>query len=58
MLDSLIEKAHRSGKKIRFWNAPDFPNAWYQLIHAGVDYINTDHIRQLSAFLRNLQLKK
>jgi len=52
--DSFIEKAHQLNKKIRFWNSPDFINAWYQFIHEGVDYINTDHIQELSAFLGRL----
>ncbi len=54
IVDSLIKKIHRLNKKIRFWNAPDFANAWYQLIEAGVDYINTDHIPELSVFLSKL----
>ena len=52
IIDSFIEKAHRLKKKIRFWDSPDFINAWSQLIDMGVDYINTDHIRELSAFLK------
>lgn len=49
-----VEKAHRLGKKIRFWNAPDFPNAWVNLIGTGVDYINTDHIPELAGFLKSI----
>ena len=33
---------------VRFWDAPDFPHAWEQLIRLRVDFINTDHIRQLA----------
>jgi len=51
VLAETIHKAHAIGKKIRFWDAPDFPNAWAQLIKAGVDWINTDHIPALAQFL-------
>jgi alkaline phosphatase len=42
------------GKKLRFWNAPDTINAWYELMNARVDYINTDHIDQAAQFMRQL----
>lgn len=48
---SLVEKAHLFKKKIRFWNAPDNWNAWTFFSSIGVDYINTDHINELSSFL-------
>lgn len=53
-LQSSINKAHQSGKPVRFWNAPDFINAWNNLMQLGVDYINTDHIDAIAAFLNNL----
>lgn len=53
-LKSAIDKAHRLHKEIRFWNAPDFINAWYQLMNLGVDYINTDKIFELQQFLNGL----
>jgi len=53
-LDSLSGYAHGLQKKIRFWDAPDSTNAWYKLIQLKVDYINTDHITELSSFLRRL----
>jgi alkaline phosphatase len=55
-VDSLVALAHATNKPIRFWDAPDFVNAWYQLIHADVDYINTDHITDLSKFLQQLNI--
>lgn len=54
-IDSLIRSIHTSGKKIRFWNAPDFPNAWYQLMQLGVDYINTDHAVESAQFMNTLE---
>jgi alkaline phosphatase len=53
ILRTAINKAHQLFKPVRFWNAPDDPNAWKQFIRLKVDYINTDHITELSSFLRN-----
>lgn len=49
-----VQQAHSLGKQMRFWGAPDFPNAWVNLIDAGADIINTDHIPELASFLNNL----
>lgn len=46
-----VEKAHRQQKQIRFYGAPDFPNAWVNLMNSNVDFINTDHIPDLKKFL-------
>lgn len=54
VLQAAIKKAHRWKKTVRFWDAPDFINAWYQFMHLEVDYINTDNIKELSGFLRGL----
>ena len=54
LLDSIIKQVHLLDKKIRFWDSPDFINAWYQFINLKVDYINTDHIGELSSFLSEL----
>lgn len=53
-LQAVVNRIHALNKKIRFWGAPDFVNAWYQLMHLGVDYINTDHIYELSSFFNKL----
>ena len=53
-LKASVEKAHKMGKPVRFWGAPDFENAWVNLIDAGADYINTDRIPELSRFLKHL----
>ncbi|MBS1746247.1 MAG: phosphatidylinositol-specific phospholipase C/glycerophosphodiester phosphodiesterase family protein [Bacteroidetes bacterium] len=50
-LVDLINKAHRFKKKIRFWDAPDNANAWKTFMDLKVDFINTDHIQQLSSFI-------
>jgi alkaline phosphatase len=50
-LEKVIAETHAKGKKIRFWNAPDFINAWYELGKLGIDYMNTDHIPELAGFM-------
>lgn len=49
---STVRAAHKAGKKIRFWNAPDNPAAWRLMETLGVDYINTDKIQELSKTLK------
>lgn len=49
-----IAKSHQLHKPVRFWDAPDFINAWSQLMHLQVDYINTDHIEELGGFLKGI----
>lgn len=49
-----VEKAHRQQKQIRFYGAPDFPNAWINLMNMNVDLINTDHIPDLKKFLNTV----
>lgn len=46
--------AHAQQKPVRFYGAPDFPNAWVNFIDLGVDYINTDHIPDLKKFLNTI----
>lgn len=54
VLQAAVSKAHTLNKPVRFWDAPDFINAWYQFMHLQVDYINTDRIVPLSTFLHHL----
>ena len=53
-LQKLVSHAHALNKPVRFWGAPDFTNAWLQLMRLQVDYINTDSIKALSDFLRKI----
>jgi alkaline phosphatase len=48
-----IARSHDLHLPVRFWDAPDFQNAWEQLIQLRVDFINTDHISKLAAFLND-----
>lgn len=50
-IKNAVDKAHAQQKPMRFYGAPDFPNAWVNLIDIGVDYINTDHIPDLKKFM-------
>lgn len=50
-LITLIKNAHLQGKTVRFWDAPDMPNAWHTFMQLKVDYINTDKIEELRAYI-------
>lgn len=50
-LEEAIGSAHKQGKGIRFWGAPDSKTAWYTFMKLGVDYINTDKPFELTQFL-------
>ncbi|MDX8573230.1 alkaline phosphatase [Elizabethkingia sp. HX QKY] len=53
-IKNAVEKAHQQQKPMRFYGAPDFPNAWVNLMDLGVDYINTDHIPDLKKFMNTI----
>ncbi len=50
-LRALAAKAHDQGRRLRFWGSPDNAQAWREFQEAGVDLINTDHLRDLADFL-------
>lgn len=52
-LTSIIERAHKKNRRIRFWATPDNPLVWAALKKASVDLINTDDLKGLSSFLRS-----
>ena len=51
-LGALVKKAHRHGRRVRFWATPERPELWRELRAAGVDLINTDRLAALRDFLR------
>jgi alkaline phosphatase len=51
-LRQIIDSVHGINKRIRFWNAPDTSADWKILMNLKVDFINTDHIAELSSFLK------
>src|SRR5918995_5709776 len=54
-LRDIVATAHANGQRVRFWATPEVPGAreavWRELMAAGVDYINTDHLAELESFL-------
>ncbi len=49
-LDSLVAKAHSLHKHIRFYHIPDKPLVWKTLLLAGVDWINTNKLKEFQHF--------
>lgn len=50
-LHDWVRRAHANGRKLRFWNYPETPEAWRVLVEEGVDVIGTDHLSRLRDFL-------
>lgn len=46
----MIDRAHKAGKPIRFWGAPEAPTVYYTFYNFGIDYINTDKPASCAAF--------
>lgn len=56
-LRKFIDRAHSSKRKVRFWGAPDTPDAWQAQLDAGVDLINTDRPAQFAKWYRDRKIK-
>lgn len=50
---SFIEKVHQKGKKCRLWAVPDTKETWQRLLDYRIDFINTDKLQELAAYLNN-----
>lgn len=50
-LQGLVDRAHRQGRRVRFWGTADRPELWRLQHEAGVDLINTDKLAELAAWL-------
>ena len=55
-LNGIVSAAHARGQQVRFWATPDAAGPardalWGELLAAGVDYLNTDDLTGLEAFL-------
>lgn len=48
----VINQVHDQGKKVRIWATPDNINSWKTMMTLGVDYLNTDKVRELGDYLR------
>ncbi|MDP6446004.1 MAG: phosphatidylinositol-specific phospholipase C/glycerophosphodiester phosphodiesterase family protein [Pirellulaceae bacterium] len=52
-LVSIVNRAHASGRRVRFWATPENPLLWRELLAADVDHINTDQLSKLRDHLLN-----
>ncbi len=50
-ISDLAKRIHAEGKKFRLWAIPDNETTWAALLNAGVDFINTDRLKELNDFL-------
>lgn len=50
-LNDILAQAHRHGRLVRFWGAPDRPAVWEVFYAAGVDLLNTDDLAGMQKFL-------
>ncbi|MCE7065595.1 phosphatidylinositol-specific phospholipase C/glycerophosphodiester phosphodiesterase family protein [Dyadobacter sp. CY326] len=51
-IQKVIKQTHDLGKKIRLWATPDNINSWKIMMSLGVDYLNTDKVREMGDYLR------
>jgi hypothetical protein len=56
-LRTMAEKAHKHGRRLRFWGAPDHPEFWRALLNHNVDLINTDDLPGLQKFFAERKAK-
>lgn len=52
LLQTIVDDMHAKGRKIRFYSVPDMPIYWTLAMEVGIDLINSDHIPELSQFLK------
>jgi hypothetical protein len=57
-LQKAVAKGHSLGKKVRFWNTPDFVDGWQKVLELDVDYIDTYSIKSLAEFLKKNSIEK
>ncbi len=50
-LREMVALAHQHNHVLRFWATPDRPEVWQELWDAGVDFLGTDHPRELALFI-------
>ncbi len=54
-LQTLAERTHAQGKKLRLWATPEDERVWQALREVGVDYLNTDQLKRLRRFLQRAE---
>jgi Glycerophosphoryl diester phosphodiesterase family len=50
-IHELAQRVHAEGRKLRLWAIPDNDLAWSALLEAGVDFINTDRLKEFHQFM-------
>ncbi|WNG56939.1 hypothetical protein F0U59_20870 [Archangium gephyra] len=50
-LACIVENAHARGRKVRFFGAPNHPDAWRVALEHGVDFLGADDLQGLDSFL-------
>lgn len=50
-IGELVAAVHAAGRELRFWGAPDRPEAWALLCELGVDRLGTDRPKAAAAWL-------
>ncbi len=50
-LDAMVKRVHDGGYRLRFWGAPDTEAIWSVHWKSGVDFLNTDHLSALRAWM-------
>jgi glycerophosphoryl diester phosphodiesterase len=56
LLQGIVAQAHANGQQVRFYGTPDrsasqYESVWREELNAGVDWLNTDELGALEAFL-------
>lgn len=54
-LHQIVRRLHASQRRVRFWATPEVPALWEELYEAGVDFLNTDDLAGMQAFLQAKQ---
>ena len=57
-LNFVILKVHSLKKPIRFWATPDSKSSWEAFYQLGVDFVNTDNTKAVSAYFENAQASR
>jgi alkaline phosphatase len=57
-LQKAVAKGHDLGKKVRFWNTPDFVEGWQKILELDVDYLDTFSIKSLAEYLKKNRPEK
>ncbi|MBX5483543.1 MAG: hypothetical protein IRZ16_17105 [Myxococcaceae bacterium] len=52
-LACIANKAHQSGYRVRLYNTPDTEAVWQASLDHGIDFLNSDRLAELKAFLES-----